>query len=138
MENCIFCKIVRGEIPCSKVYEDEYVLAFLDLNPAAPGHTLVVPKKHADTLLDLKPGTGDALMQAMRKVGAAQRKVTGADGFNCVQNNFPAAGQEVMHVHWHVIPRTEGDKIIQPWKPGSYEDFNLMGAMAERLSSEIS
>ena len=138
MDSCIFCKILKGNIPCSKVYEDNAVLAFLDLNPASHGHTLIVPRKHAATLLDLEPGTGDAIMQAMRKVGKALQEVTGAAGFNCIQNNFAAAGQEVMHLHWHVIPRFEGDNLIQAWKPGSYEGLDRMAQMAARLNSVIS
>ena len=137
MDDCIFCRIVKGEIPCSKVYEDEHVLAFLDLNPAAHGHALVVPKKHAATLADLEPGTGDALLQAMRKIGGAQRQAAGAEGFNCLQNNFPAAGQEVMHLHWHVIPRRSGDRLIEPWKPNKYADMEQMNGMAEKLRSLI-
>ncbi|MDR2893190.1 MAG: HIT family protein [Deltaproteobacteria bacterium] len=137
MEDCIFCRIIKGEIPCSKVYENEHVLAFLDLNPAAPGHTLVVPKKHAATLLELEPGTGDALLQAMRRIGHAQLQVAGAEGFNCLQNNFPASGQEVMHLHWHVIPRRAGDRLIDPWKQTKYASMDQMNAMAEKLGSTI-
>ena len=137
MENCIFCKIVKGDIPCAKVYEDDTVLAFLDLNPAGPGHALVVPKKHAATLLELEPGTGDALLQAMRKVGAALRKALAAEGFNCVQNNFSAAGQEVMHLHWHVIPRQAGDGVFKPWSPGAYANMGQMAELAEKLRNAV-
>lgn len=137
MDDCIFCKIAKGEIPSSKVYEDDFVLAFLDLNPASPGHALVIPKRHAATLLDLEPGSGDALLQAMRKVGRALANVVKADGFNCVQNNFPAAGQEVMHLHWHVIPRHEGDQVIKAWVPGKYTDMGQMAALADQLKAAI-
>jgi histidine triad (HIT) family protein len=137
VDNCIFCKIIKGEIPCSKVYEDKDVLAFLDLNPAAQGHTLVLPKQHMATLLELNPGTGDALLQAMRKIGRALKNVTAADGFNCIQNNFAAAGQEVLHLHWHVIPRREADKIITAWKPTSYPDVARMGQLAGQLHADI-
>lgn len=137
MDNCIFCKIIKGEIPCSRVYEDQEVLAFLDLNPAGLGHTLVLPKKHLATLLDLEPGTGDALLQAMRKIGQALRTVVEADGFNCIQNNFAPAGQEVMHLHWHVIPRHEGDKVIAAWLPGKYADMDQMAQVAGRLQAAV-
>ncbi|MDR1125830.1 MAG: HIT family protein [Deltaproteobacteria bacterium] len=137
MDGCIFCKIAKGEIPSSKVYEDDFVLAFLDLNPASLGHALVIPKKHAATLLDLEPGSGEALLQAMRKIGKALRKVVKADGFNCLQNNFSAAGQEVMHLHWHVIPRHEGDQVIKTWAPGKYENMEQMAALAGQLKAEI-
>jgi histidine triad (HIT) family protein len=137
VDNCIFCKIIKGEIPCSKVYEDKEVLAFLDLNPASPGHTLVLPKKHLATLLDLEPGTGDALLQVMRKIGQALQTVARADGFNCIQNNFASAGQEVMHLHWHVIPRQAGDKVITAWQPGKYADMDQMAQVAGRLQVAV-
>ncbi|MDL2313753.1 HIT family protein [Desulfovibrio sp. OttesenSCG-928-C14] len=137
MDNCIFCKIIKGEIPCSKVYEDDKVLAFLDLNPASPGHTLLVPKAHAATLLDLGEGFAEAVLAAQKKIGNALMQAAGAEGFNCLQNNFAAAGQEVFHLHWHIIPRTTGDGAIQPWKPGKYEDMGRMSEMAERLNRQI-
>lgn len=134
-ENCIFCKIAAGEIPCAKIYEDELVLAFLDLNPVAPGHTLVVPKAHAVTLLDLAPGFGEAALRGLAAVGQAQMRALGAEGFNCLQNNFPAAGQEVLHLHWHVIPRKPGDGLAFTWIPGNYESNDAMLALAEKLNS---
>jgi histidine triad (HIT) family protein len=137
VDDCIFCKIIQGEIPCAKVYEDNDVLAFLDLNPAAHGHTLVLPKKHAATLLDLEPGTGDSLMQAMRKIGGALKDIAGAEGFNCIQNNFASAGQEVMHVHWHVIPRRKGDLVITAWRPGKYADMAQMAQLAGQLLAGV-
>lgn len=137
-DSCIFCKIARGEIPSSKVYEDDNILAFLDLNPAQPGHTLVIPKFHAQTLLDLEPGWGEAIITAMRNIGMSIMSELKADGFNCLQNNFPAAGQEVMHIHWHIIPRFENDALPLGWKPGKYKNMAEMAALAEQLSNSIS
>jgi histidine triad (HIT) family protein len=131
--DCVFCRIIKGEIPCSKVYEGKDALAFLDLNPAAPGHALVLPKTHVSTLLELEPGAGDALMQAMRGIGRALMEVAGAEGFNCIQNNYAAAGQEVMHLHWHVIPRRAGDGNIAAWRPGKYEGVLEMARLAGEL-----
>lgn len=113
METCIFCKIAKGTIPSSKVFENARVLAFLDLNPIALGHTLVVPKVHAETLLDLPADYYADVMGVMAQVGRAVMGLPDVSGFNCLQNNFSVAGQEVMHLHWHVIPRCEGDKILQ-------------------------
>ncbi|MDR2503011.1 MAG: HIT family protein [Deltaproteobacteria bacterium] len=135
--SCIFCAIIRGEVPCVKIYEDDNVLAFLDLHPVRPGHTLVLPKTHAATLLELEPGSGEAVIQAMRKVGRAMRAGLGAEGFNCLQNNFAAAGQEVMHLHWHVIPRNKGDGLAFIWNPGKYADQDEMAAWAEKLGAHI-
>lgn len=136
-ENCIFCKIAAGSIPSAKIYEDDKVMAFLDLNPVAKGHALVVPKVHAATLLDLPAGFGDAALAAMAAVGKAQMKALGAEGFNCLQNNFSAAGQEVMHLHWHVIPRVSGDGLAFTWIPGNYVSQEEMLSLAEKLNSSM-
>jgi histidine triad (HIT) family protein len=133
--SCVFCRIIRRELPCAKIYEDEKTLAFLDLAPIQPGHTLLVPKTHAPTLLDLEPGYGEALLRAMRVIGLAMRDELRADGFNCLQNNFPAAGQVVMHLHWHVIPRFIQDKLAFTWIPRKYTSQDEMADMARRLSA---
>lgn len=137
MNDCIFCKIIAKQIPCSKVYEDERVLCFLDLNPVTEGHTLVVPKTHSATLLDLHPGTGDSIMQAMRRVGKALMREVGAGGFNCLQNNFSVAGQEVPHLHWHVIPRHKAGELFSPWPAGKYDSLEHMNGLAEKLNTLI-
>lgn len=134
-EDCIFCKIAAGQIPCSRIYEDDKVVAFLDLNPVALGHALVVPKVHAATILDLPAGFGEAVIFAMSKVGGAQMSALGADGFNCLQNNFAAAGQEVMHLHWHVVPRFTGDGLSLGWNPGKYNDRQEMSLLAKKLNA---
>ena len=110
---CIFCRIVNGDIPCAKVYEDDAIIAFLDLGPMTRGHTLVVPKKHCANLLEFSAEDAPELISALQKVGSAVMRATGAKGFHVLQNNFPAAGQTVFHLHWHVIPRSEGDGIVQ-------------------------
>lgn len=136
---CIFCRIVRGEIPCARVYEDDAVLAFLDLGPVRPGHTLVVPKAHYTNLPETPVELAPALFSALRKVGRAVMAATGASGFNVLQNNFPAAGQAVFHVHWHIIPRTEDDGLAL-WTQGTYPDSTTMqetaAAIAARLEEE--
>ncbi len=111
-DGCIFCKIAQGIIPCAKVYEDEAFLAFLDINPFRLGHTLVIPKGHYATLLDFPGDMGSALFNVMQKVGTGILNHTQAQGLNCLQNNFSAAGQVVFHVHWHLIPRHEGDGLF--------------------------
>ena len=108
--SCIFCMIGKGEIPSQTVYENEYVRAFLDLSQAGKGHTLVVPKKHADTLLDLDEATYLELMKAVHLVAKAVDKAFAPDGINILNNCKEAAGQSVMHAHVHIIPRYKDDK----------------------------
>jgi histidine triad (HIT) family protein len=108
-EDCIFCQIVAGEIPSDTVYEDEDVFAFLDANPLAPGHTLVIPKAHHERLNDLPDDTARALYDALHALIPAVEGSVDAPASNVGFNNGAASGQEVPHVHGHVIPRFEGD-----------------------------
>jgi histidine triad (HIT) family protein len=104
----IFAKILRGEIPCVKIYEDDKTFAFMDVMPQAEGHTLVVPKEEAENIYDLSPEGAAALIQTAQKIAAAVKKATGAPGIMLVQLNGRAAGQSVFHIHMHVIPRHAG------------------------------
>jgi len=108
-ENCLFCKIISGEIPSKLVYEDDSVYAFLDIYPASEGHMLVAPRKHFSSFTDMGPEDVARLFEAARKITAAVEKAFSADGSNIGINNGEAAGQEVPHVHVHVIPRKKGD-----------------------------
>lgn len=109
MEDCIFCKIVKGEIPCHKVYEDDDVLAFLDISPVNPGHTLVIPKCHYADLLELPEVEAQRLIARVKKISPAVISSVEAQAFNLNLNNGKVSGQEVAHVHWHIVPRFEGD-----------------------------
>lgn len=109
MEDCVFCGIVRGDIPGRTVYEDDDVLAFLDANPLARGHTLVVPKTHYSRVNELPDDEGDAVFSALRRLTPAVENAVNADGTTIGINDGEAAGQEVMHVHGHVVPRFDGD-----------------------------
>jgi histidine triad (HIT) family protein len=104
----IFAKILRGEIPCVKIYEDDKTFAFMDVMPQAEGHTLVVPKEEAENIFELSPEGAAALIQTAQKIAAAVKKATGAPGVMLVQLNGKAAGQSVFHIHMHVIPRHAG------------------------------
>jgi histidine triad (HIT) family protein len=112
--NNIFAKILRGELPCHKVYEDDKVLAFLDIMPRAPGHTLVLPKAPARNLLDVDPGDLARVMQVAQRIAKASVQAFGADGVTVQQFNEPAGGQVVFHLHVHVIPRKEGVPMKPP------------------------
>jgi len=109
MQDCLFCKIIAGEIPAYKVYEDKDVLAFLDITPANPGHTLVVPKMHYKNLLELPSELSNKLIGVVKNISPAIIKGVGSTAFNVRQNNGQLAGQSVNHFHWHVIPRFESD-----------------------------
>lgn len=106
---CIFCKISRGEIPCQKVYEDVGTLAFLDIKPHAQGHTVVIPKVHAETLFDLDAEATKALFGSVKKAMQRIQEVLQPDGFNVGWNQNAAAGQVVPHLHVHIFPRYHGD-----------------------------
>lgn len=134
-DNCLFCKIIRGEIPCAALLDTPEVLAFLDIGPVRPGHALVIPKRHAATLFDLPSSTAEVLFAAMQRVGKGVMQATGATGLNVLQNNFAASGQMVAHVHWHLIPRAEGDGL-ELWKQGSYAGMEEMQALAERIAQQ--
>ena len=121
-EDCIFCKIARGDIPCTSVFESEELIAFLDISPVNKGHTLLVPKAHMETLFDMPAG--------------AVMKATGAEGLNVVQNNYSAAGQQVPHVHWHLIPRFADDGYTA-WPQGAYQDMQEMAALADAIREKL-
>ncbi len=116
-QQCVFCKIVAGEIPTHKVYEDNNFLAFLDVNPANVGHTLVIPKVHISVLPQLPDELAATLAVLVKQLSGKIFEATGAEGVNILQNNGQAAGQVVPHVHFHIIPRFPEDKISFAWEP---------------------
>lgn len=132
MSDTIFTKIIAGEIPCHKVYEDGHVLAFLDIGPLAQGHTLVIPKEPAPTLDRLSDEASAAIGRVLPRVCRAVMKATGSEAFNVLQNNGAEAGQEVMHVHFHVIPKTPSGGLQKQWTPGSF-DHDQGASLAERM-----
>lgn len=117
----IFDRILAGEIPCHRVYEDEQVLALLDINPIAPGHTLVIPKERAAYLHELSDESSAAIGRALPRVCRAVLAATGASQYNVLENNGPAAHQAVLHVHFHVIPRLGEQGLGIGWKTGSLD-----------------
>ncbi len=133
--NNIFAKILRGEIPCHKVYEDEHTLAFMDVMPQADGHTLVIPKMPSRNLLDADPKALGALMASVQKVANAVRTAFGADGVLVQQFNEPAAGQTVFHLHFHVLPR----RVEQPLRPhsGTMADHGILAAHAAKIRAAL-
>jgi histidine triad (HIT) family protein len=129
--NCLFCKIVSGEIPARVVARDERTLTFMDINPATRGHALVIPLEHAPDVHSVDPGLlGDVHRSAQRAAGAAKQAL-GADGVNILQSNGPAAWQTVFHLHVHVIPRYAGDPLRLPWVPGPGDQAEIEAAATE-------
>jgi histidine triad (HIT) family protein len=113
---CPFCNIVRGSEPAHVVYEDEDSIAFLDFAPAAEGHTLVIPRDHARTLLDISPTSAGALLSSATHVARVIDQTFHPDGMTLVQANERAGGQTVFHVHLHLVPRWKGDDLFRPWR----------------------
>lgn len=117
--DCVFCKIIAGKIPSSKVYEDKTIFAFLDIAPVNPGHTLIVPKAHYPDFLSTPPELAAQMLTVLQRIAPAVLKATKAPAFNVGINNGRAAGQLVDHVHIHLMPRQKGDGL-KSWKNGSY------------------
>ncbi|MBR2487924.1 MAG: HIT family protein [Kiritimatiellae bacterium] len=126
--DCVFCAIAAGEIPCFKVFEDDFALAYLDINPFSEGHTLVIPKAHTTGLLDTPEETLAALLARVKKVAAHLKTALGCDGFHILQNNGAAAGQTVGHIHFHIVPRCNGDPIEFANRPGDMEHLKALAA----------
>ena len=129
MAETVFDKILRGEIPCHRVYEDTHVLAFLDINPLAPGHTLIIPKEAAATIDALSDESAAAIGRVLPKIARAVMSATGVRAYNLLQNNGAGAHQAVFHVHFHVIPKYEdGRGLSLNWRPGAISDAEAMAS----------
>ncbi len=135
--DCIFCKIIAGDLPCTKIYEDDEVLAFLDIGPIIKGHTLVIPKVHIDPLTEISDALLGKLMAVVKQLTRAQIEGLGADGVNITQANGKAAGQIVPHVHFHVIPRFETDGHRWNWNAKSYDSPAEMDALGARIVAAL-
>ena len=136
MSETIFDKILKGEIPCHRVYEDEHVLAFLDISPLAPGHTLIIPKERKAMLHELSDESAAAIGRVLPRIARAVVKATGASDYNVLQNNGAAAHQAVSHVHFHVIPRMDAQGLGIGWKASSLASEDAL-AMVARLQAAL-
>lgn len=119
MDDCLFCKIVAGELPSTRVYEDDRVVAIMDIFPATRGHALVIPRAHANDIHEVSGDDLVAAAAAARHLAGAAMRGLRADGVTIMQSNGAAAWQTVFHYHVHVIPRYDGDPLVLPWRPGS-------------------
>lgn len=135
--DCIFCKIAAGEIPAIKVLDEERVIAFMDINPATPGHLLVIPKRHAENIFEIPESDLAALMKGVKKCARAVRDALNAGGVTILQLNGKASDQIVSHIHVHVLPRQENDGLsVTAWelKPG---DMKEIQAIADKVKERV-
>ncbi|HRU04151.1 MAG TPA: HIT family protein [Candidatus Brocadiia bacterium] len=123
--DCVFCKILAGQIPSARIFEDSTRLAFLDIGPIQPGHVLLIPKTHYERLTDMPEEEAGSLLSVLPRLARAVVAATGADGFNIHQTNGACSGQSVPHVHFHIIPRHNTDGYSFHWKPGAYKQGEI-------------
>ncbi|HUS45206.1 MAG TPA: HIT family protein [Phycisphaerae bacterium] len=136
MADCIFCKIAAGEIPCTKVYEDDLCLAFMDIGPISPGHTLLIPKRHYETIMEMPPDEVAHLAARIPALAAAVKDTAQAEGINVLQNNGRCSGQAVLHVHIHFIPRWPEDGLGFRW-PAKEADPATLEEQAEAVRRNL-
>jgi histidine triad (HIT) family protein len=134
--DCIFCQIAAGRIPCTRVHEDEVCLAFMDINPISPGHTLIIPKRHYTYVMEMPPDEVGHIGSLVPRLAGAVKGALGAEGINLLENNGPSAGQVVMHVHFHLIPRWPGDGLGFRW-PARKADPEVLKAQAEKIKAGL-
>jgi histidine triad (HIT) family protein len=130
--DCIFCKIVAGELPATKIDEDDRTITFMDINPGTRGHALVIPKEHSKNLLEIGPADLAATAEAAQRLAQRMPEALGAEGVNLINSCGSAAWQTVFHFHLHVIPRYSDDTVRLPWTPGDGKDGHDEAAEALR------
>jgi histidine triad (HIT) family protein len=136
MTGCVFCKIIEGQIPGTIVYEDETALVLLDINQAARGHLLVVPREHVGEFHELESGVASHLMTLAARWAPPAVEAVAADGYNLLLNNGSSAGQEVMHVHLHLIPRRQGDRVLRMGVPARIAEPGELQETAGRIKAQ--
>jgi histidine triad (HIT) family protein len=131
-DNCIFCKIIAGEIPCFKLHEDEASIAFMDVNPINPGHALAVVKEHWPTIYDIPAAQVAAVAETAKRVAVAINTALAPEGLNLIQANGPGAAQSVLHLHFHILPRAADDGVSLNW-PLKTGDMDAVKAVYEKV-----
>ena len=137
MRNCIFCKIIAGEIPSVKLYEDDLIYAFLDISPINFGHTLVIPKEHHTSVATVPEATAGRMFRVGSRLGVAMRRGLDCDGFNLHLSDGTVAGQVVMHAHLHIVPRWTDDGFHWNWRQLKYESDDARAKIAEKIRKHI-
>ena len=136
VENCLFCKMVTGQIPVAKIYEDEVVLSFLDIGPVSDGHTLIIPKQHYENIHSCPAGLLGEVASRIGKIAEAVKAALNSDGYNVMCNNGKAAGQVIDHLHFHLIPRKMGDGVFNRWSSYKYEEGKIQ-KIAEQIRKKL-
>ncbi len=136
VHDCVFCKIVSGQIPSAKIYEDEVVVAFLDIGPISDGHTLVMPRQHVEKAHSCPPELLGQIWTRLGKIAGAVALAVGADGYNVLCNNGRAAGQVVDHLHFHIVPRKTGDGVFAQWPSYKYRPGQVE-IIAEKIRKQL-
>ncbi len=136
MSDCIFCKMIAGEIPVTTLYEDEHILAFLDIGPISDGHTLVIPRQHCENVDQCPPQVLAQTASRLGRIAQAVKEAMQADGYNVLCNNGRAAGQVVEHLHFHIIPRKQGDGVFNRWPAYEYADGKI-DEIAEKIRAKL-
>lgn len=131
MKDCLFCRIVAGELPSQRIYEDDLTFAFMDINPWTDGHCLVVSKEHAATIFELSEQSAVGIIRTAYRLAPAVKEAVGAEGLNLLQSNGRAAWQTVDHVHMHLIPRWSGDPLSPPLSPSPGDSEQIARTAAE-------
>ncbi len=134
--DCIFCKIASGQIPAVKIYEDDVIVAFLDIGPVSDGHTLVISRNHFDKVHSCPPDVLGQIWNRLGKIANAVASATSADGYNVLCNNGRAAGQVVEHLHFHIVPRKTGDGVFTQWPSHKY-GLGQAEAIAEKIKNKL-
>lgn len=135
-EDCLFCKIIAGQIPATKIYENDVVLAFLDIGPISDGHTLVIPKQHFEKVHECPAEVLGQICSRLGKIAKAVAAAMGCQGYNVLCNNGKAAGQLVDHLHFHIIPRDAGDGVFKRWPSYQYPDGKI-AEIAAKISANL-
>jgi len=135
-DDCLFCKMAAGQIPVTKIYEDENILAFLDIGPISDGHTLIIPKQHFEKLHDCPTEILGRLVERLGKIAAAVTAAMNTDGYNVLCNNGRAAGQLIEHLHFHIIGRKTGDGLFDRWPAYKYEQGKIE-VIAEKIRKNL-
>lgn len=133
--DCVFCKIITGVIPSYKIYEDDNILAFLDIGPVNRGHVLVIPKKHYSNFEEIEEEDLFQVIAVVKKIGRAIKEGLKMEGYNVMVNNDPVAGQIVPHLHFHIIPRVSGDGL-KLWPGGEYDEGEAL-EVAEKIKKQL-
>lgn len=134
-EDCIFCQIVRKKIPSKIIYENEDILAFLDIYPISEGHTIIIPKNHYETLQEIPSNVLYKVFEVVKKLSLKLQEKLAFEGYNILQNNFEAAGQIIKHMHVHIIPRNKGDMKLRVFIPEKQATDKELNIIVDRLNS---